>query len=221
MISFGIDPASLIISLIALWVACREIKRSRSAELRVLNFTCTSGMDVRVENGKPYLRLEITLRNCGVSLHDVSGSLCFYGLEGGLTIIPFRPVSFVGHQQGEFACGMVTVLSVSTSDLTEAERLDLFELTSIRKQIPYIAIYSQNYLVRTVQLVTLRGMFGRAWNKLGWPIFTQDLYTTQLEYFIRDLPRFYRNELDYLKPAAIVAIEGNEDQASQGLGLPS
>ena len=125
-LSDSINLLALAVSLVALWLTFRELRRSNSVSVGIEEIKW-SGQQNLYENGtKMFSVLLVRLRNRGISLHDVQLGLSFRGADGsGGLLAPFPSERGMQCPKGEFARGIVQPPFLTPPGCIDFEHMDI------------------------------------------------------------------------------------------------
>src|SRR5437660_4987039 len=73
---------SLIVALLALWIAFSNYRRNNFVVLRVRDYGCSYPQSVRENDCQPFCQLRVVIQNLGIPLHNLHMSLCFSSRDG-------------------------------------------------------------------------------------------------------------------------------------------
>jgi hypothetical protein len=80
--SLGFDPIAMVLALVAIYVAVREVRRNNTVMLSILECSHTGRMSVDENNGRHFDHLWFLIRNGGIPIHSPAVTLNFRGRDG-------------------------------------------------------------------------------------------------------------------------------------------
>jgi hypothetical protein len=166
-VSFGLDPLANIVALAALFIAIREVRRNSSVVVRLGGCKSIATYGQTPLGLKETNRLDLVIRNEGITLHDPNMSLTFLDEKGyGRITIPIMRRDEITGGQREFSRGMIATFSLVSDEIEPAWRDVILGLKDCRKSQATLCLYSQTFLVKTIRLGTRKDDLIRIWN--GW-----------------------------------------------------
>lgn len=154
---------ALIAALGAWWISWRESRRNNKVIVKLLEARCTG----RYAPPTPReAKLQITIRNYGLPLTNLSMSLFYTGPQKvGTFEFPIRVDNRCQGAAGNFMRGMTAVFTLSNLDQNILPFLG--GLLDVPEQRPSIKLFSNSYLACTFPVVSLLDPLKRKWNYLA------------------------------------------------------
>lgn len=159
---------SVIIALIALFYAIREIRRSNNIIVKIKE--CSSGgqKSIHENNAQLFSYFKVMIQNKGVNLYCPKISLSFMHEKGGTFNFPLKQKKQADFPVDTFSKGMITTFHFKTYELDRGELKFLDQLSNTRKQNAYLCLYSQNYLAKEFRINSFADRLKQKWNKLSY-----------------------------------------------------
>jgi len=162
------NAITLIIALLALWVAYADYRRNNLAIIRVRDCACSYAQSVDENARQTFCHFQMIIQNLGIPLHNIHMSLSFSGKDGaGRLSLPLKASERVVAREGQFAKGMITAFAVKSYQLDKFEVTFLAALEDARKQAASLCLYSDGFLVWEYRLDSVWLPVKCFWNRLA------------------------------------------------------
>lgn len=159
-----VDWLALLVSLVAIFVTFRELRRNNSVCLYVEDCQSFSRQSERENNRQFYNQFVVKIRNQGMSVYGLSAAICFRSPDGGGTMTcPIRRKPLSGDRD-EMCKGMVAEFYLKSFELSGIEKGFLSVLKSTRTQNATLNFYSQNYLCASFPIYRRSVWCKKKWN---------------------------------------------------------
>jgi hypothetical protein len=160
----GWPAPSLIVALLALWIARSNYRRSNFVIVRVLD--CSFSFSY-YSAASPKSELKIVIQNIGIPIHNLQMVLGFHGpgYSGWCTVPMKAGDSEV--REGQFAKGAIAAFSISVQELDRAGSAFLSTLDETGVRTATLRLYADKYLVWERRLYGFWTPFKRIWNGFG------------------------------------------------------
>jgi hypothetical protein len=158
---------TLIIALLALWVAYADYRRNNFTIIRLRDCTCSYTQSIDENACQTFCHFRIIIQNLGIPLHDVHMSLSFSGKDGsGRLNLPLKASEQIT-VPGQFAKGMIAAFSLKSHQLDKGGVAFLTALEDAKKQAASLCLYSDGFLVWECRLDSFWIPVQRFWNRLA------------------------------------------------------
>jgi hypothetical protein len=155
---------SLIIALLALYIARSNYHRSNYVIVRILNCELTTNFP---RAGSRRTQFKVVVQNVGIPIHNIQMVLGFHGpgYSGWCNVAMKAGDSDT--REGQFAKGAITDFSLCLEELDLAEQsfLSTFDDTGMRTAT--LTLGADKYRVWEYRLYGFRRRLKRMWNRLG------------------------------------------------------
>lgn len=161
----GWPAPSLIVALLAAWIAYSNYRRSNYVIVRVLASEFSTSCDWK-EGQKT--EFKVVIQNVGIPIHNLQMVLGFNGPGySGWCTVPMRANGTDGTREGQFAKGAIVAFSLFVEQLDLAGQLFLSTFDEIGMKTAALTLYADKYRVWEHRLYGFRRKFKRLWNRMG------------------------------------------------------
>jgi hypothetical protein len=161
----GWPAPSLIVALLALWIAYFNYRRGNYVICRVLAGEFTTSFD---RSGGKKTEFKVVIQNVGIPIHNLQMVLGFDGPGySGRCRVPMKSDATDDTRSGQFAKGAIVAFSLVLEqlDLGGQSFLSTFDKTGMRTAT--LMLYADKYRVWEYRLYGFRRRLKRVWNRLG------------------------------------------------------
>ncbi len=159
---------SLVISVVALYVALVEVRRNNVASGRVTKARCSFTTSVSENNQNLFAQLELVIRNTGVKLIDPVVKLEFVGTDGcGGTAITLAERENIRGTAGEFERSMFAAFELKSYKFDPVIVTWFKSIEDPGKQRAAFRVYSQSYLAYEFRIGGWLDRLKHRWNMLA------------------------------------------------------
>jgi hypothetical protein len=159
---------TLIVALLALWIARTNYRRSNFVIVRVLDFAFSTSFDRRGKKSQ----LKVVVQNVGIPVHNLQMVLGFHGpgYSGWCNIPMVAGEDEASTREGQFAKGAITSFSLTVENLDLAARcfFSAFDETGIKTA--KLTLFADKYRVWDYRLARFGRRAMRLWNWLGYKV---------------------------------------------------
>lgn len=156
---------SLIVALLALWIARSNYRRSNYVICRIFASEFTTSIDR--DRGKK-TEFKVVIQNAGIPIHNLQMVLGFHGPGySGWCRMSMKADATDEMRAGQFAKGAIVAFSLVLEQLDFASQsfLSTFDKTGMRTAT--FTLYADKYRVWEYRLYGVRQKLKRVWNRLG------------------------------------------------------
>jgi hypothetical protein len=163
-----IGVTSLVVAVVALWVAWMTLRRTTQHVLRVVR--CRSHYEQSIERPSGFHGFEVYFKNLGLAIPEMAITLGFQERNGfGWCSHGLRAVNMLTQQSSATASrietGTVVEFALRSYEMNEGSVAMLGTLEDVRKQKAVLSVYSAGYQVKRIRLWSWHGWFaGRVYS---------------------------------------------------------
>jgi hypothetical protein len=161
---------SLVIALLALIIAIREIRRNNNIIVKIMDCSCGYKQSVRENNAQEFYYFKIIIQNKGVNLYSPKMSLLFRHEKGGTFTLPLKQENQKKYSVETFAKGMITIFNLKSYEMNKHSMDSLIDLKNARKQDARLCLYSQNYFASSFRIDNWLDIVKQKWNKVAFKL---------------------------------------------------
>lgn len=155
---------SLIVALLALYIARSNYRRSNYVIVRVLNCELSTSY---AAGGGAKTQFKVFVQNVGIPIHNIQMVLGFHGPGYcGWCSVPMK-AGDSETREGQFAKGAITDFSLSLDELDLAGQSFMSTFDHTGMQTATLTLYADKYRVWEYRLHGFRRKLKRLWNRLG------------------------------------------------------
>lgn len=159
---------SLIVSVVALYIAIVEVRRNNVASGRITKVRCSFIQSISENHEKLFAHLELVVRNTGVKLIDPVVKLEFVGTDGcGGTSITLAERKNIRGAAGEFERSMFAAFELKSYQFDPVIVTWFKTISDPGKQQAYFRVYSQSYLAYEFRIGGWLDRIKHRWNMLA------------------------------------------------------
>ncbi len=160
--SFSVDPLATLFAMAALSLGYVAFRASSKVWLRLVEVKSSYSTSVYENNWKGFHDLNVTIRNLGISLHDVRVCLWFRDGDGSyqheMQQVRYDKQHETISEKSEFKQGMVGAFALKSYHFNDRTLNMIAKLDCAKKRDARLKIYSQGFLVHEFRL----------WQRLYW-----------------------------------------------------
>jgi len=170
---FGRLDWSLVVSVVAIYIAIVEVRRNNVASGRIKKARCSFIQSISENNEKLFAHFELVIRNTGIKLIDPIVKLEFVGTDGcGSTAIELAERKGIRGAAGEFERSMFAAFELKSYQFDPVIVTWFKSISDPGKQQAAFRVYSQSYLAYEFRI---GGWMDRA--KHRWNILAQKVHS--------------------------------------------
>ena len=156
---------SLIVALLALWIAWHNYRRNNFAIIRIKH---SENSEIHSVHEGSYSQFKIIVQNLGVPLFNLKMVL-FFAVDSGLgrasLTVPANGNKAI--KEGQFAKGMITEFAFKTHHMAPEDCVLLSDLKDIKKQRAVLCLYADEFFVWKYRLHRGDTWIKRKWNRFA------------------------------------------------------
>jgi len=165
-----VDWLAFAVSLVAIFVTFRELRRNNAVCLVVEDCRAFSQQAIGKNNGQLFDQFTVRVRNKGMSVYGLTAAICFNGPDGsGRITCPMRRQRLAGDAD-ELCKGMIAEFYFKSFELSDLERAFLLSLKSPRAQNARLNFYSQSYLCASFPIETRYTWIKKKWSDVAFRV---------------------------------------------------
>ncbi len=168
---FSLPVPTLIVAVLALWIARSNYRRSNLPVLNIEECSCSHIQGIEENECQLFCYFRVLVRNLGIPLFDVAMTLVFREKNGhGKLTFPLKRKGKTNDRMDQFAKGMIAEFFLKSYELSRHEIGMLSVLENPSMQEATLCLYSDGYLTMKWRLGGYWERCIQKWNRVAFRV---------------------------------------------------